>query len=52
MAPALHPGVTGLLAQAQPHAELNRPMTVIVVCAVVIVVTLVVQRIRRPHDEQ
>jgi hypothetical protein len=44
--------MSALLAQAQPHAELNRPVTVIVVCSVIIVVTLVIQRVRRPHDEQ
>ena len=41
-----------VVAQAQPHAELNRPVTVIVVCAVIIVITLVLQRVRRPRDEQ
>lgn len=43
--------MTGALAQAQPAPDLTVPTVVIVVCAIVIVVTLVLQwvRARRRH---
>ncbi|MET0149198.1 MAG: hypothetical protein ABW310_08625 [Acidimicrobiales bacterium] len=47
--------MSGVLAQAQPAPDLTVPIAVIVVCAVVIVLTLVLQWVRarrRPPVEE
>lgn len=46
MAPTVRTGVTGLLAQVAPDPDLTRPIVVITVCAVIIIVTIVVQVVR------
>ncbi|HEY5888374.1 MAG TPA: hypothetical protein VIT24_11635 [Acidimicrobiales bacterium] len=41
--------MSGVLAQAQPAPDLTVPIAVIVVCAAIIVVTLVLQWVRARH---
>ncbi len=43
MAPALRADVSSVLAQAAPDPDLTRPIMVIAVCAVIIIVTVVLQ---------